>query len=160
MAFESHSNLRMLQFACLTGASLLALTIVYLRLGAMLQSCLDFPQFYFAAQLVAAGKIHLLYDTAAYQPLIEAAGLPPGSASVYFNRPAFAALLFWPLSWFSFATAKAVFVAINLALWSFLIWKLPVWLNAPTHLRVWLICFLPFVTSTGLCQDTLLITLS
>ncbi|MFN7934504.1 MAG: glycosyltransferase family 87 protein [Bryobacteraceae bacterium] len=149
----------MLKFASLTAATLLALTIVYFRLGALLQSCLDFPQFYFAAQLVAAGKIHLLYDTSTYQPLIEAAGLPPGAASVYFNRPAFAALLFWPLSWFSFTTAKAVFVAINVALWSVLLWKLPIWLKAPAHLRVWMICFLPFVTSAGLCQDTLLITL-
>ncbi|MBS1826022.1 MAG: DUF2029 domain-containing protein [Acidobacteria bacterium] len=149
----------MLKFASLTAATLLAFTIVYFRLGALLQSCLDFPQFYFAAQLVAAGKIHLLYDTSAYQSLIEAAGLPPGSASVYFNRPAFAALLFWPLSLFSFTTAKAIFVAINIALWSLLIWQLPIWLNAPSHLRVWMICFLPFVTSTGLCQDTLLITI-
>jgi hypothetical protein len=150
----------MLKTVALACALILAALIVWLRLGGMLKSSIDYPQFYFAGQLVQSGQASKLHDTAAYEPLLEAAGLRRGALSTYFNRPAFAALLYGPLAIFSYQTGRYVFIAINCLIWAVLIWKLPQWLDAPGHLRVWLFCFFPFIGAVGTCQDTLLVTLS
>ncbi len=149
----------MLKPVSLAAAVLFGLLLVVIRLNAMWDSCLDFPQFYFASQLLLFGKASALHDTSVYPPLMEAAGIPPGTLSVYFNRPAIFATLFWPLSFLSFRSAQAVFIGANMLLWGLLIWKVPLWLKAPGHLRVWLFSFFPFVNSVGLCQDTLAVTL-
>lgn len=140
-------------------AVLFALLIDWLFLQRMTDRYVDFPQFYFAGELVAAGKVGQIYDTSAYVPLMKAVPIRLGEASVYFNRPAFAALLCWPLAWFSFHTAQQIFIAINFGLWGLLVWKLPVWFRAPSYLRVPLLCFYPFAFSAGLRQDTLALTL-
>jgi hypothetical protein len=150
----------MMKSVALTCALLLAALIVWLRLGAMLKSSIDYPQFYFAGQLVQSGQASKLHDTAAYEPLLEAAGLRRGALSTYFNRPAYAALVYSPLALFSFEHGRYVFVAINVVIWALLVWKLPRWLDAPGHLRVGLFCFFPFIGAVGTCQDTLLVTLT
>ena len=122
----------------------------------------DLPQFYFAGRLVMAGKAHALYDKPAYNGLIRELQQTDARASrqnVYFNRPAFGALLCVPLAFFSFATLKTVVIFVNLLLLALLVWKLPLWLSAPPGTRVCLFVFLPFLYSLALGQDTLLITL-
>lgn len=123
----------------------------------------DFPQFYFAGELVRSGRISELYNRAAYQPLIaELRGVDERAArqSTYFNRPAFEAPLFVPLALFPYRTASFLMIAINLLLVGVLVWKLTVWFRAPAHNRVWLFVFMPFLFSVALGQDTLLLTLA
>lgn len=122
----------------------------------------DLPQFYFAGRLVMAGDAHALYDKTAYTGLIQELRQSDARASrqnVYFNRPAFGALLCVPLAFFSFATLKPLVIAANLLLLALLVWKLPLWLSAPPGTRALLFVFLPFLYSLALGQDTLLMTL-
>lgn len=122
----------------------------------------DLPQFYFAGRLVMEGKAHALYDRPAYTGLIQELRQTDARASrqnVYFNRPAYGALLCAPLAFFSFTTLKTVVIIGNLLLLAVLVWKLPLWLSAPPGTRVFLFVFLPFLYSLALGQDTLLITL-
>ncbi|HUQ92720.1 MAG TPA: glycosyltransferase family 87 protein [Bryobacteraceae bacterium] len=140
-------------------AILFAAVFDWLCLRQLLLNPVDYPQFYFASELVNAGKVDQIYNTVAYEPLIASAGVTLGKVSVYFNRPPFSALLYAPLAWFSFRTGLWIFASVNVALWALLVWKLPVWLQVPTHFRVWLVCFQPFLFSVGICQDTLLLTL-
>lgn len=119
--------------------------------------------FYFAGKLAAGGQVAHLYDKAAYQPLIEdlrstGERMNPIDAH-YFIRPAFEAYYYIPFGLFSYRTAVALQVAVNLALLGALIWKLPVWFPLPGWFRICLLCFLPFLWSVGIGQDTLPITL-
>ncbi len=148
---------RMIRIAVVTGGLLLAVVLNLLYLRPILKaSTVDFSQFYIAGQLVARGKVAQIYDVAAYAPLVAAAGLRHGTT--YFNRPAFAAVLCRPLAWFPYQTSCNIIIGFNFLLWGLLVWKLPVWLGAPAHLRVWLLSFFPFLWSTALGQDTLAIT--
>jgi hypothetical protein len=144
-------------FAILLGG---VLNLLYLR-PMVRATPIDYAQFYFAGQLVADGKVGQIYDVDAYAPLAAKVRAEQGKVSIchYFNRPAFAALLCWPLALLSFAAGVKLTVGINLLLWGLLAWKLPVWLGAPGFLRVWLLSFFPFVSSVALGQDTLAITL-
>ncbi len=116
------------------------LNLLYLR-PMVRGTPIDFAQFYFAGQLVADGKVGQIYDAEAYAPLAARVRAEQGKVSIchYFNRPAFAALLCWPLALFSFGAGVKFMVGINLLLWGLLAWKLPVWLGAPGFLRVWLL---------------------
>jgi hypothetical protein len=122
----------------------------------------DLPQFYIAGKLAASGRISHLYDPAVYvgwnEELRKEA---PKSANWpnYFNRPAFEAFLFVPLSYFSFRTASHLITWANLMLLAILVWRLPAWLPGMPHSRVWLFIFMPFLYSIALGQDTLLLTL-
>jgi Glycosyltransferase family 87 len=149
----------MLRRLALTGCVLFACLLDWLCLRPMLKSAIDFPQFYLGGQLVAHGNVARIYDTAAYEPLVKDIPIIRGKTGIYYNRPAFGALLCVPLALLPYQTSYYLFTLLNFALWALLIWKLPVWLNAPGHLRVWLICFFPFTRSVGYCQDTLAITL-
>src|SRR5437870_3672343 len=120
---------------------------MFLVLGAMVNVLLlraniahppDFTQFYFAGRIVGDGNIGRLHDPAVYQPLVEEAQKDLGSkqSPYFFNRPSFSAVYYWPLSLFPYATAVKVFLGFNLLTWFVLLWKLPVWLNAPPSTRI------------------------
>jgi len=122
----------------------------------------DLPQFYFAAKLIRAGKISLLYDKSAYVPLnAELAKSDPLAAkySTYFNRPAFEAPLFLPLAFLSYRAAGILVLIVNFGLLALLVWRIPKWLYAPRDSRIWLFVFMPFLHSIAFGQDTLLLTL-
>ena len=128
----------------------------------------DFMQFYFAGKLVARGQIAQLYNGRAYEPLVEEVGAQ-GETTLFtnayrFNRPAFSAFLYFPLSFFSYRTAVALGIAANVVLLAVLIWKIPVWFPFPSFFRVdvfrlSLLMFMPFLIAIGQGQDTLLLTL-
>jgi hypothetical protein len=122
----------------------------------------DLPQFYFAGRLVAEGKAAELYNRPAYTGLIEELRKIDERASkqsVYFNRPAFEALLFIPLALFSFQAVRILAIVGNLLLLALLVWKMPQWLDAPPGTRIWLFVFMPFLYSVAFGQDTLVLTL-
>jgi Glycosyltransferase family 87 len=122
----------------------------------------DLPQFYFASQLMRSGKAAELYNPSAYKPLIEdLRAIDPRAAdhSLYFNRPAFEAPLFFPLSFFSFQTASRVVFAVNVVLLAAVVWLLPRWFPSGDLTRAWLIAYIPFAYTIALGQDTLLLTL-
>jgi len=121
----------------------------------------DLPNFYYAAQLVRAGQASELYNKPAYEPLVAELRKTDGPVAVYsyFNRPAFAALLFLPLAYFSYRTASNFVIALNFALLGLIVWKLPTWLRGPKDSWIWLMVFMPFLYSIPLGQDTLLLTL-
>jgi hypothetical protein len=122
----------------------------------------DLPQFYFAGRLVRAGNAATMYDPSAYTGLVEELRRIDARASkqsIYFNRPAFEALLFLPLAFFSFTTAKIIVVMSNVVLLAMLAWKMPQWLSAPAWVRSCLFVFMPFLYSVAFGQDTLLLTL-
>jgi len=126
----------------------------------MLKSAIDFfRSSILAVTLVAQAKLPAFTIRSAYEPLMKDIPIIRGTASIYYNRPAFGALLCLPLALLPYQTSYHLFTLLNFALWALLVWKLPVWLNAPGHLRVWLICFFPFTQSVGNVQDTLAITL-
>ena len=81
----------------------------------------------------------------------------------YFIRPAFEAFFYIPFTWFSYRRASALALIGNLGLLAILVWKLPIWLAAPSALRpalrLALAVFYPFLWSIVLGQDTLLLTL-
>jgi alpha-1,2-mannosyltransferase len=141
---------------------LLAVVMQYFLVIPMVRAVpIDYAQFYFAGQLVAKGQVSQIYDTTAYEPLADAVRAEGRKVSIahYFNRPAFAALLCYPLSFVSYQTGSNILVGLNFLLWAFLVWKLPIWLGAPAHVRLWLLSYLPFGLSVALTQDTLLITI-
>jgi len=122
----------------------------------------DLPQFYFAGRLVRAGNASALYDTSAYTGLLlELRKIDERASrhSVYFNRPAFEALLFLPLAYVSFKTAKFIILIWNVLLVGLLVWKMPQWLCVPEWVRICLFVFMPFLYSVAFGQDTLLLTL-
>jgi hypothetical protein len=122
----------------------------------------DLPQFYFASQLMREGKTSELYNPAAYQPLIEKLRVSDPRAadhSLYFNRPAFEAPLFLPLSFFCFKTASRLVIAVNFGLLAGAVCLLPRWFSAANLTRAWLIAYIPFAYTIALGQDTLLLTL-
>ncbi|MEO5926641.1 MAG: glycosyltransferase family 87 protein [Bryobacteraceae bacterium] len=121
----------------------------------------DFAQFYFVSQLVSQGKTAQIYTREAYQPLLAAVnhGDYREVPFYYFNRPAFAALLYWPYSFLTYKEGSRVFVALNFLLWGLMIWKLPVWLEQSGLVRVWMISLFPLGYSVAVGQDTLAITL-
>jgi hypothetical protein len=134
----------------------------YLLLRPTLQHpAIDFTQFYFASRIVAGGQIARIHDRAVYEPLVAEVkkDFYWKDHPYYYNRPAFSAVFYWPLSWFSYVTASRVHLAINLLLMALLIWKLPIWLNANPSVRFGLWLYFPFAYSVGMGQDTLLITL-
>jgi len=127
----------------------------------------DFMPFYLGGKLAAAGQIARIYDTSAYQPLIEQMRLEgermsPFDAN-YFIRPAFEAFLYVPFSWLSYRNASLLALIGNIGLLGILVWKLPVWLGVrmPRRpaIRFGLAIFYPFIWSIVLGQDTLLLTL-
>src|SRR5438034_4159098 len=72
----------------------------------------DLPSLYFAGRLVLAGQVSQLYNRAAYVRLREEVrqAKPPAFAhALYYNRPAWEALLFVPLAVF------CVTIALNVA---------------------------------------------
>ncbi len=123
----------------------------------------DFMQMYFAGRLVRSGQISQLYSKAAYQPLIaelRATGERMSAIDChYFNRPAFAALLFVPFSKLPYPWASWGWIAVNFSLLCVLVWKLPVWFNLSASIRPWLFAFYPFLWSIGFGQDTIPLTL-
>lgn len=122
----------------------------------------DLPQFYFAGKLVRSGQISRLYDTSAYRPLVAELGTADRNATngwYYFNRPAFEAPLFIPLSLVSYEAAKILARVINIFLVVILVWKLPQWFHVPNESRLYLPVYLPFLVSVAFGQDTLLLTL-
>jgi hypothetical protein len=122
----------------------------------------DLPQFYFAGRLVRSGNAAAMYDTSAYTGLVEELRNVDERASkqsIYFNRPAFEALLFVPLAYLSFTTAKIIVLIWNVLLLALLVWKMPQWLHAPAWVRICLFIFMPFLYSVAFGQDTLLLTL-
>jgi len=142
-------------------ALVLGLVLNFLYLRPMLMATpIDYAQFHFAGKLVAEGKVSQIYDRAAYAPLEAVVRAEHGKLSLchFFNRPAYGALLWWPLSFFSYKGGMILMTELNLLLWAFLVWKLPVWLDAPRDLRIWLLSFFPFLSSVALAQDTLAIT--
>ncbi len=123
----------------------------------------DFMPFYLGGKLARSGQIGELYHKPAYQPLIaelRSTGerMNPIDAH-YFIRPAFQAFLYAPFTYFPYRTALALHVLGNLGLLGALVWKLPQWFALPASLRPWMLCFLPFLWSIGIGQDTLLLTL-
>ena len=120
-----------------------------------------FAQFYFAAQLVDQGEVARIYQPKAYEPLVEKLETEDfqDHPFYYYNRPAYAAPLYWPYSLVSYAAGARLFVALNFVLWGLLIWKLPRWLDAPTSVRVWLFSLFPFAYAVAIGQDTLALTL-
>jgi hypothetical protein len=147
----------------LTAAALLNALLLWLFLAPMRSTPVyDLPQFYIASSLMRAGKTAELYNPSAYQPFIEdlrKSNPKAADHSLYFNRPAFEAPLFFPLSFFSFGTASTLVVVVNVALLAALIWLLPRWFPVKEHMRIWLIVYMPFLYSVFLGQDTLLLTL-
>lgn len=123
----------------------------------------DLPNFYFAGQLVASGHAGALYHRAAYIPMVRQLQREDERAAsrhaIYFNRPAWEALLFLPLALLSYANASRFVVAANLLLIGLLVWLLPKWFPSPWLTRPWLIIFIPFLYSLAYGQDTLLLTL-
>jgi hypothetical protein len=136
------------------------LDFLFLR-PAVSRPAIDFAQFYFAGQLVAAGKVEQIYQRQQYVPLVAALETQDFREAnpYYFNRPAFAAPFYWPYSFLSYWTGAKVFLALNFALWGLLIWKLPLWLGAPASVRLWMFCLFPLAYSVAVGQDTLAITL-
>lgn len=122
----------------------------------------DLPQFYLSSQMVRAGQLSQIYNPDAYTPYLDKFRLENPAAAkvtwVYFNRPAFEAPLFAPLSFLSYPQAQWMVLGINLLLLAFLVWKLPQWFPVTIPTRIWLFAFLPFLISIGLGQDTLLLT--
>jgi hypothetical protein len=103
-----------------------------------------------------------MYDPSAYGGLVEELRKIDERAtkhSIYFNRPAFEALMFVPLAYFSFTTAKIIVLISNVVLLALLVWKIPQWLQSPAWVRICLFIFMPFLYSVALGQDTLLLTL-
>lgn len=128
----------------------------------------DFMQFYFAGKLVARGQTAQLYNESAYEPLVEevrAQGETTLFTNAYrFNRPAFSAFFYVPLSFFSYRATVAVGMALNVALLGVLVWKIPVWFPFAAFFgvdlfRLSLLLFMPFVIAIGQGQDTMLLTL-
>jgi hypothetical protein len=89
--------------ACIVGA------------GPSLAGNIDLRPFYSAGVIVRAGHASLLYDYE-YQRVIQNAVVSYRSAALPFLYPPFAALLFVPLSWFSYRTAFFLLLVMNLAL--------------------------------------------
>lgn len=106
----------------------------------------DLPNFYFAGQLVATGHADALYRRAAYIPMVRQLQREDERAAsrhaIYFNRPAWEALLFLPLALLSYANASRFVVAANLLLIGLLVWLLPKWFPSPWLTRPWLIIFI------------------
>jgi hypothetical protein len=123
----------------------------------------DLPNFYFAGQLLEQGHAAALYHPDAYTPLLSQLQRQQQDAAarhaIYFNRPAWEALLFAPLARLSYANAARVVIGVNALLIANLVWLLPKWFPSPWLTRPWLIAFLPFVYSLAYGQDTLLLTL-
>ncbi|HYM12887.1 MAG TPA: hypothetical protein VEU62_19265, partial [Bryobacterales bacterium] len=94
----------------------------------IVEGCLipDFMQFYLAGKLVREGRSAELYHPPTYEAMAAELGAQGNGVYSYrFNRPAFAALLSVPFSWFSYVTAARIGVLANFAFLGFLVWKLP-----------------------------------
>lgn len=96
----------------LLSALLALLVLIVLGFSAQLavsRGGLDFVQFYFAGQLAAHGEIASIHDPEIYAPMIaelsERDDRITTSAVSFFNRPAFAAFFYVPLSFLSFQQA-------------------------------------------------------
>jgi hypothetical protein len=132
----------------------------------------DFMIYYFGGRLAAEGKISQLYQKPAYESLISelrASGVhfdPTSEAigSFHFVRPAFAAYLYVPFTWFPYRTSAMLGVVANLIFMGVLIWKLPLWFPHRDFLgtglfRACLLLFAPFSVAIVFGQDILLLTL-
>lgn len=123
----------------------------------------DLPQFYLASKVMLSGHTSQIYDQQAYRAFLgQFRAENPETAQVtwvYFNRPAFEAPLFAPLSLLSYHHAQILSWSLNFLLLAILVWMLPQWLPAVIPTRIWLFAFMPFLLSIGLGQDTLLLTL-
>lgn len=132
----------------------------------------DFMLYYFGGRLAGEGKIERLYQKSAYEPLVAELRergdyINPINTAVgiyYFVRPAFAAYLYIPYTWFPYRTALALSVALNLILLGALVWKLPEWFPYQDFFgvglfRACLFVFMPFTAAIGHGQDTLLLVL-
>jgi hypothetical protein len=124
----------------------------------------DFLALYLGGKMAAAGQISRLYDPRAYQPFVEqlrASGVAMNERfdNHYFIRPAFQAFFYVPFTWLPYPEAARAAIAWNVLLLAMLVWKLPLWFQRPPF-RMLLVCFLPFLWSIGIGQDTLLLALA
>ena len=145
----------------LMGASwVVAALFAYLPLSSPPPTPFDLAQFYFAGQLVAAGRAADIYSPQAYLPLEQelAAKGTPVSPYHYYNRPAFGALPWALLAQLPYRAVEKLAIFGNLLGILILVWKLPVWFPALRTFRPWLLCYPPFLWSVQLGQETILIT--
>lgn len=93
----------------------------------------DFATLYAAAQLVATGQAHGLYDLDVLSPVRMGYTDVPGADRIaYLNPPFFAAALA-PLSWFSFGRAYQIWTGVSVAFVAATAWL--IWPTTPTLSR-------------------------
>lgn len=161
-SIRKRSHLRMEKKIFRAAAWLLALIVGTIFLSQMQRvPPQDFAQFYLTGKLVTSGQISRLYQPAAYEPFAAEIRAIEGYVVVwhYFNRPAFAAVLYTPLSWLPYRQAMLLYVLLNLILLAYLVWRLPQWFPALLPFRPWLFAFAPLMWTVAFCQDTILLTL-
>ena len=78
-----------------------------------------------------------------------------------FNHLAYELLLYWPLTWFAFATAQKLWGLLNLGLVFLIAWLLKpltrdLWESFRTPLPLWLLAFYPVPMVLGQGQDSLI----
>ena len=121
----------------------------------------DFRQLYAAACMVRTGHSYELYSYDA-QKRFQDQMVSPGERALPFIRPAFQALLFAPLTWFSYRTAYWIFVAINIGLLALCFFLLRPWMqnlsaNSRWHPLTIFVSFTPLANALTMGQDSILL---
>jgi len=142
----------------LLGVQLLAWFVI---LPAAIRGRADFRQLYTAGYMVRTGHAHELYNYDV-QLHFQNELVSPGRIPLPFNRPAFYAVLFVPLSVLSYRTAYLVFLAFNLVLLLSSYCILRPWLRNIAQAWTWLpalifMAFYPVVAALMQGQDSILV---
>ncbi len=121
----------------------------------------DFRQLYAAACMVRTGHSYELYSYDA-QKRFQDQMVAPGERALPFIRPAFQALLFAPLTWFSYRAAYWIFVAINIGLLALCFFLLRPWTqnlsaNSRWHPLTVFVSFTPLANALTMGQDSILL---
>ena len=136
---------------------IIQVVVVALNVNAALSGQTDFLSSYAAGQSIRSGNGRALYavDRAPDK-------LSPQVAPVLFDRLAYEALLYVPLSFFSYRNAYLIFMAVNLALIAWCVRMLQPYLPRLDQLWHWLptvvfLCFLPIGLSLIAGRDSILL---
>jgi hypothetical protein len=93
----------------------LQLSAWFFSIHVILEGRVDFRQLYTAGRMVREGAASQLYDLGA-QKIWQDRLVSPQDRALPFNHAAYEALLFAPLTFFSYLRAFTIFLAVNIAL--------------------------------------------